>query len=691
MSKDQIRRKFKSEIHANEIVLLAYYITCINIEAVYDDLVKENQYQSFDGMVLTDTFQLYEQDRDMIANLLPDNSERRTNQKKRNITVVIGNPPYSMGQKSENDDAANLSYPNLDQSISESYAASSSATRLAPLYDSYIRAFRWASDRIGDEGIIGFVTNAGWVDGNATDGFRKCLTEEFSQIYLFHLRGNARTSGELRRKEKGNVFGEGTRTPIAITILVKNKNAPEKGKIYFCDIGDYLDKKQKLEKIRNFRSIAGIQNARKFSLLVPDQENDWLNQGEKEFKKFPVIGDKTDLKNGIFRNYGSGVVTSRDAWCYNFSEDKLVKNIRHIINTFNLEIQKVSNSQDLDSIKKSLTKDPRLISWSRALYSRAKSKRKLEFNKENVRCGLYRPFQKTNFYFDEGLNEVQYQNKKFFPDTTTNNKVIVVTGTGAQKFSCLMTDLIPCFDLMNKGQCFPLFVYDNNKGEFGLFEVSDPTKDCVHEQGISQDYIEDLQKQFVDLEIDSKSVFYYIYALFHSEQYLERFGNNLTRELPRIPICKDSKNFIFFSEAGKSLAKLHVGFDDCSKFPVQIKEGDLRLTQIEDPKSFFRIEKMRFVKKGDKSSVIYNKNITIENIPLEAFEYVVNGKPALEWVMERQCVKTDKASGIVNDANDYANETMNNPAYPLELFQRVITVSLETMKIVKSLPKLDID
>ncbi len=327
---EELEHKYKHELHANEIVLLAYYIAAVNIETVYHELAqgelnKDAPYEPFKGILLTDTFQMYEQERDMIANLLPDNSERRTRQKELDIRVIIGNPPYSAGQGSANDNAANITYTSLDAKIRETYAAHSSTTNKRALYDSYIRAIRWASDRIGDAGIMAYVSNAGWVDGNAADGLRKCLAEEFSDLYVFHLRGNARTSGEQRRKEKGNVFGEGTRTPVAIYLFVKNPNAAEHGRIHFHDIGDYLDQKQKLAIIRDFRSVDGITSAKGWKTITPDENNDWLDQVDRRFDRFIEIGSKDQASKAptVFGMYTSGVKTNRDAWCFNASKQHL--------------------------------------------------------------------------------------------------------------------------------------------------------------------------------------------------------------------------------------------------------------------------------------------------------------------------------------------------------------------------------
>lgn len=350
-----MEHKFRHEIHANEIVLLAYYIAAINIEAVYHGL-QGGEYVPFEGICLTDTFQMYESD-DLISHYMPDNSERRKRQKATDIRVIVGNPPYSSGQNSANDDNANVAYPTLDGRIRDTYAAKSTATNKNALYDSYIRAIRWASDWIGDAGVMAYVTNAGWVDGNSADGLRSCLAAEFSELYIFHLRGNQRTSGELSRREGGKIFGSGSRAPIAISVFVKNPAAPQRGRIHFHDIGDYLDQKQKLEIVRNFGSVGGISQSQGWASIKPDEHSDWLNQRDTSFSSFIKIGDKKDKSEPmLFDAYSSGVKTNRDAWCFNLSRNALEKNIRNTIDFFNAELTRMN--QVVSTGGKSWDNDP---------------------------------------------------------------------------------------------------------------------------------------------------------------------------------------------------------------------------------------------------------------------------------------------------------------------------------------------
>jgi predicted helicase len=344
---------------------------------------------------------------------------------------------------------------------------------------------------------------------------------------------------------------------------------------------------------------------------------------------------------------------------------------------------------DLNEISESVTKDSKLISWSRNLFQNIKRQNTFTEKDFSIVNSLYRPFTKTNLCFSKLFNDERGRIPTLFPKNSPENLVIMCTGVGAKgDFSALMSNQIPDLQLMFNGQCFPHVIYPEEKTNVNLFS---DTENYIKSDGVNDFAFEYFRKGFQGNKFSKDDLFYFIYGLFHSNDFKIRFQNNLSKELPRIPLIKNFGDFMKFSQAGRKLGYFHVSFENVEPYQTIFKEGDLRLTNIDDPLSFYRVEKMRFQNKNDKSTVIYNKNITIENIPLEAYEYVVNGKPALEWVMERQCVKTDKASGIVNDANDYANETMNNPAYPLELFQRVITVSLETMKIIKSLPKLDIE
>ncbi|SUB00844.1 Hef nuclease [Pannonibacter phragmitetus] len=698
---EEMEHKFRHEIHANEIVLLAYYIAAINIEAVYHGL-QGGDYVPFEGICLTDTFQMYESD-DLISHYMPDNSERRKRQKATDIRVILGNPPYSKGQDSANDDNANVDYPTLDGRIRDTYAALTEAQNKNGLYNSYLRAFRWASDRIGDDGgVVAFVTNGGWLDGNATTGVRKSFGNEFSDLYIFNLRGDAHLTGERRRKEKGNVFGAGTRTPVAISVLVRSPEAAHRGRIHYRDIGDYLEEKEKLAIIRDFGSTRGIAEADGWTQIEPDEHGDWLNQRDASFDQFVKIGDKKDkTTETLFETYSRGVATGRDAWCYNRSRAGIEANITSLVDTYNDELAKSRQAQDAGQPAPKLLGDPRQVSWTRALLADHGRGKPLSIEDGQFVPSIYRPFGKEWLYFSRRLNEMVYQIPRLFPDADSPNRVIAMSSPGARgSVSALMTDCIPSLHAadMSGSQCFPLYIYDDaDTGADDLFSGADQ---AARRDGITDAGLRHFQVAYPDHPITREDIFYYTYGLLHSEDYRARYADNLTKELPRIPCVKKIEDFRAFAQAGRDLADLHVGYETVEPYPVTFKQGHPDTWVIDDPQAFYRVTKMKHAGKRpnlDKSTVIYNANITMQDIPLAAYDYVVNGKPALEWVMERQAVlkdaynpKTKKGSDIVNDANRYAIETMNNPAYPLELFQRVITVSLRTMEIVRGLPKLEV-
>lgn len=683
---EELAHKYQHEIHANEIVLLAYYIAAINIEAVYHTM-SGGDYKPFEGICLTDTFQLYEQDRDLISDLMADNSNRRTRQKALDIRVILGNPPYSVGQGSANDDAANVAYPRLDDRIRQSYVARSANTNKRALYDSYIRAFRWASDRIGDSGVVAYVSNAGWIDGNAMDGMRKCLADEFANVYVFHLRGNQRTSGEKSRKEGGKIFGSGSRTPVAITLLVKNPAATQHGQILFHDIGDYLSREEKLATLARFGSVSGLTEAAVWQEIVPDVHGDWLGQRDGSYGNFILTSEKGAQEPTLFALHTRGVQTTRDAWCFNFSKNALWQNVSRASIAYN----------DYADRRVPGGTDPVEFSWCDKTRRAAELGKRYEPAKDRVFQSDFRPFTKSWLFTDGFLNWSAYRTGQLYPQPETQNLAIGVPSRGFRgQFSVIMCSLMPglYFASMDCSEFFPRHVYAPIGDDLlSTADARDESNGLIRKDGITDEGIAHFQTAYPGEPITKDDLFYYTYGLLHSPDYRDRYADNLSKELPRIPAVKGIESFRAFVEAGRKLGDLHVGYESVEPYPISIVQGDLRLANIDDPEAFYRVEQMKFAGKRpklDKTTVIYNANITMTGIPLDAYEYVVNGKPALEWVMERQSVKTDKASSIVNDANRYAIETVGDPAYPLLLFQRVITVSLETMKIVRSLPALDI-
>ena len=714
IKKEDMLRKYKNEIHCNEIVLLAYYIADVNIEAVYHDIMHPDKYEMYDGICLTDTFQLNEHgDNDIFSQLFPENSERLQKQKKAPVRVIIGNPPYSIGQKDQNDNAQNLSYKNLEKRLANTYVLYSDATNNRSVYDSYVKAFRWASDRIQslkDGGIVAFISNGAWIDGNAQDGMRKCLQDEFTSIYVLNLRGNQRTSGELSRKEGGKIFGSGSRTPITITILVKNPARQGKAIIYYHDIGDYLTREQKLKIIHNFHSIRSVD----WIKIQPNDKNDWINIRDGVFdSQIPLYPNEKSEKQSVFTPVCSmGIVTSRDVWCYNSSKGILIENIKNSIAYYNhqveryLEAKKENNSlvaQDFveyDSTKFSWDRRQKITDCPKGI--------QYEFEEDSVRISQYRPFYKQNSYINKYLNNCTYKIPQLFPQRETYNLFIDVSGIGSSKdFSCLLSANIPDYQLLFNGQCFPLYWYEENKNKQKSLFDEETNDDYIRRDGITDWILKEVRTRYGTKNITKEMIFYYVYGLLHSKDYRERFAADLKKSLPRIPIVDSVEDFMEFYKAGKELADLHLNYETVAPYPDVIVHGDRQvpLTVKRDPATggyiqapaddgaydYFRvIDKMRFKSKEDKSTIIYNGKITIENIPQKAYEYIVNGKSAIEWIVERYAVTQDKKSLIKNDANDWAREH-HKPRYILDLLLSVINVSVQSVDIVNNLPKLKFD
>lgn len=704
IKKEDMLRKYKNEIHCNEIVLLAYYIADVNIESVFHDIMKPEHYENYDGICLTDTFQLNEHgDNDIFSQLFPENSERLKKQKNAPVRVIIGNPPYSIGQKSANDDAQNLKYPHLDGRIEATYSKYSTANLGKSLYDSYIKAFRWASDRISqnkDGGIIAFISNGSWIDGLAQDGLRKCFQDEFTSIYVFNLRGNQRTSGEVSRKEGGKIFGGGSRTPIAITFLVKNPQKSSKSTIYYHDIGDYLNREQKLQIIQNFSSIRNIE----WDFISPNDKMDWINMRDGLYDSLiPITPDKKfNIKEkSVFGTNIIGVSTNRDAWVYSYSHKNVLEQVKKLLTFYDEQRKDLINGT-----VKELSKDETKISWTVNLKKQAQQNNAIEFNPIAITSVYYRPFVKMRLYYDRLLIERPGQWQKLFPTSQSENLVICVSGEGGTKDkTCYISDKFVDLNCLDAGiQCYPLYWYEENKNRQKSLFDEETGEDYIRRDGITDWILKEVRSRYGTREITKEMIFYYVYGLLHSEDYRQRFAADLKKSLPRIPIVERVEDFMDFYKYGKKLADLHLNYETVAPYPGVVVKGDRKVTYetkrdpatggfIEDTTNpedydYFHIwDKMRFKSKDDKSTIIYNGNITIENIPEKAYEYIVNGKSAIEWIVERYCVSRDKKSLIMNDANDWGKEH-HKPRYILDLLLSVINVSVQTVDIVKALPKL---
>ncbi|MET7525084.1 type ISP restriction/modification enzyme [Streptomyces sp900116325] len=691
---EDLLRKYTSELHANEIVLLAYYIAAVNIEAAFHDLAG-GEYQPFEGIVLTDTFQLAEGGGAKLdgMDVLEGNSERARKQRKQPITVVIGNPPYSVGQDSVNDNNQNHRYEVLDARIAETYVAESAVGNKNKLYDSYIRAIRWASDRIVGEGVVAFVSNGGYIDGISADGLRKSLVSEFDAIYCYNLRGNQRTAGEQSRKEGGKIFGSGSRNTVAILILVKgSKNGgPASGcELHYHEVDDYATREDKLRKL-SAQSLATVE----WEKIAPNAEGDWINQRNESYAAFQTIGDKDKVlaSQSVFALYSSGLNSARDSWVYNFSEEKVRTNVESMIDFYNDQVQGFhahckANGVAAPSVKdveQWIDTDDKKISWNRADKTRLAKGEKYVYDAACVVTSSYRPFTKQKLYFHSRLNDMTYQLPRLFPTAEHENFGFYSNGVHATTVpAVLMVGHVPNLDVFGKGgYFFPRYTYRElavdggfDFGEGERYERVDNITDAA---------LMGYRDGYADPAITKDDIFYYTYALLHSLEYRECFAADLKKSLPRIPRVRDFRGF---AEAGRRLADLHINYEQAAPYKgiVETPTGD---TSATPPSELYRVTKMKIPKvksQADRSTIVYNNRVKLTNIPEEAYRYQLGARSAIEWIIDRYQVKVDTKSEIITDPNDWSDD----PRYIIDLLRRIVTVSLETMKIVDSLPELDI-
>jgi len=719
IKKEDMLRKYKNEIHCNEIVLLAYYIADVNIEAVYHDIMHPEKYEMYDGICLTDTFQLNEHgDNDIFSQLFPENSERLQKQKKAPVRVIIGNPPYSVGQKSANDNAQNVKYPLLDKRVEDTYVKNSTANLSRSLYDSYIKAIRWATDRITqneDGGIIAFMTPNTWIEGNSQDGMRIMLEKEFSSIYILDLKGNGRTSGERCRQEGEPLFAAhggqgGSLLGACVTILVKNqKMEHEKTRIHYHNIGDYLKRPEKLKKVKELRSISNTN----WEQITPNEKKDWINQRDGLFETLIVLTNekKSNVSKSYFSKNGPAIATARDSWVLGYSQKNISSNMSIMIEHFNSQSYdyKIALSDNPKlTVEEFIDTNPQKISWTRSLRRQVANNKNYIYNSDLLKTYLYRPFVKQIIYHCDDFIESPGLIRSLLPMTSSDNKIICVSTNDFSKgISVLITQFLCDYHVVGDSHMLPLYWYEENKNKQRSLFDEESNDDYIRRDGITDWILKEVRTRYGTRNITKEMIFYYVYGLLHSKDYRERFAADLKKSLPRIPIVDSIDDFMDFYKAGKELADLHLNYETVAPYPDVVVHGDRQvpLTVRYDSESgkeiqvpaddgaydYFRvIDKMRFKSKDDKSVIIYNGNITIENIPAKAYEYIVNGKSAIEWIVERYCVSQDKKSLIKNDANDWAREH-HKPRYILDLLLSVINVSVQTVDIVNNLPRLKFD
>ena len=655
-----LEAKYSSELHCNEVMLLPYYIASMNIEHEFYEAT--GRYQPFEGLCLVDTFELAEEHQ--LALFTEENTARVERQKETEMFVIVGNPPYNAGQVNENDNNRNRKYETMDARVRKTYSQASKATNKNALADPYVKAIRWASDRIGDEGVVALVTNNGFLDGVAFDGMRKHLEQDFTKIYHIDLKGNARTSGERRRKEGGNVFDDQIRVGVGISFFIKKAEAKSLAEVWIYSIEDYLTARDKQSALTQFEDYTKVPMKR----AIIDTKHSWLIEGHHaEFETFIPLGSKETKAERdkaaevIFHTFSNGVKTNRDAWAYNFNQNALIENVQRMLDTYSEQAFKWAN-QTVVGVDDFVISDDKKIKWGSTLKQALRSGKAIEFSQGKIRAALYRPFTQSYLYFDRQMNERVYGFPSIFPtsETEKENRAICLTAVGSKKsFYCLMIQQVTDIHLTGDTQCFPFYTYD---------EDGNNRRENITDWALTQ-----FRSHYDDDTITKCAIFHYVYGLLHHPEYRTRYQANLKRDLPHIPYAPD---FWAFAKAGQRLSELHVGYE---------AQPEHRLNFIENPDMplDWRVKKMRLSK--DKTRLQYNDFLTLDEIPPETYDYQLGNRSALEWVIDQYRVKTDKRSGIINDPN-----RGDEPQYIVKLIGKVITVSLETVEIVEALPELDV-
>lgn len=696
MPLEALPHKYAHELHSNEILLLAYYIMVVNIEYAYH--ARTGEYREFEGALLCDTFQMSEDDNKIDDDFFQENSIRQLEQNDVNITAIVGNPPYRAWQETANDDAQGQHYPCLEERVRQTYSAKTRTNNKSSLMDSYIEAFRWASDRIGDSGVITFVSSAGWLHGQTGEGVRRCFEEEFDSVYVYDLKGHhefRRMTQEQMRDEGDNVFGSGSRSPIAITTLVRSSSERKNASIKYKSVLKGMTQREKLTLLQeeDFRDRGWIP-------IKPDVFGDWIEQRDDSFYEFAPLGIQVGNRRfdtGIFATWSNGLQTNRDNWVYSFSKIKLLSQMNRFIDFYNEQVFLVkSNNGDLSVI----SRDERYIKWSSSLENHCKSAKTDVLSEDAVIETAYRPFSNLYCYIDSIVIHRPAIWKRMYPRISTRNEPInefICLSAEKDGLSCLITDLLPDLHYVGTSQCFPLYWYESADNATLFDSEARVFKDRPGSTFIRHNTITDRTfnifqaaypmayatraKKNGGSGLTRRDIFYYVYGVLHSPIYRKKYATNLTKELPRIPFVRD---FEAFADAGRQLAHLHLHYEELEPWPT-VSTNAIHGTDIgpvkkiawakkKDPETGKRVD--------DHTKLVYNENLTITGIPEEAQNYVVNGKSPLDWVIDRYQVRTDKKSGITNDPNDYSDD----PWYIVDLIVRLVRVSMETQQIVQSLP-----
>ena len=658
---ERLEHKYRNEMHANEVAILPYYIANLNIEYTYKE--RTGKYLEFPNLCFVDTLDnmdwigatgatvTRQSPLFILGGLSEDNWMRIQRQNEKSISVIIGNPPYNANQQNENDNNKNRVYPEIDRRISNTYIAASTAQKTKQ-YDMYKRFIRWASDRLADDGIIAFVSNSAFLDSRQDDGFRKVVADEFNELWVIDLKGNARTSGERRRQEGGNIFDDKIRVGVAVYFLVRRKGAAG-FRVYYNGVAHYVKSTGKVEYIKD-NPLATLD----FREITPDSKGNWLNQSESNFKNLTPLADRqTKLaktvaeEQAVFGLYSLGVVTNRDEWVYDLDADDLGSKVRALINSYE-ESRAVYGGKEVDEATLGT-----LIKWTRDLKRQLRLDNANIFDRTSIQKTLYRPFVNKPLYFNQRLNEMQYQVPQIFPaGKPGQNKIICFSGTSSSKpFQALATDRVHSLDLLEKTQCLPLYRY---------------TEDGRRVSNITEWGLRQFREHYGDDSISAEDLFAYTYAVLHNPIYREKYALDLKREFPRLPFYPDFRAWV---DMGQELLDLHTGFESVEAYPLQRTE-----LAGEAKRAILRADKERGV-------IALDEKTSLTGVPPDAWRYRLGSRSALEWVLDQYKERKPKDPTIAEKFNTYRFADYKEQV--IDLLQRVCAVSVRTMEIVDGMAK----
>ncbi|MHB1179084.1 MAG: type ISP restriction/modification enzyme [Daejeonella sp.] len=648
MSKDKLAFKYKNELHANEVAILPYYISNLNIEFTYTQ--KMGAYNEFENLCFVDTldnmdFAYRGKQIDMFSPFTEENTKRIKKQNDRKIAVIIGNPPYNANQANENDNNKNREYPKIDKRIKDTFIKYSTAQK-TKVYDMYARFYRWAFDRLDSNGIVAFITNRSFIDSRTFDGFRKIIQDEFDFAYIIDTKSDVRANPKIAGTTH-NIFG--IQTGVAIMLLVK-KFSKEKKKlcaIYYTRMQDEWRKEEKLQWLSEnpLQQIA-------FTHIQPDKNNNWINIADNDFDSLLPLADKAvktgKSKKALFELYSLGVVTARDEWVYDNNINKLENKVQFLIDVYNKDLAK-HKGKDKKEIKDLVDYS---IKWSRAVKNDISKSKEYSFDNRLIIDSLYRPYVKRKLYFSKELNEMQYQLPYLFAN---KNKLISISGGSASKpFATLIADSPFCYDLLEKTQSLPFYRFDRQGNRI----------ENITDWGFNQ-----FVKQYGKKGISKESIFHYVYAVLHNPAYRTKYELNLKRDFPRIPFYEDFKQWAAW---GKALIDLHVNYETVEPYNLKETTTDTK----ESPKPKLKADK-------ESGTIILDENTELTGIPKEAWTYKLGNRSALEWVLDQYKEKKPSDPTIAEKFNTY--KFADYKGQVIDLLKRVCTVSVETMKIIEQM------